>query len=208
MTPAPISGRVVADGSPQPGAAVLALRGREVAGTATTDGDGAFALDADAADTVLAKARTQAIGVACVPAAPEMTLDIGPLHLVTVDARGDVPDGFELQLVPRSLAGLTEAQLGLIHTPVDEMSESMLAARPLSAGMPLEVHLQEGVWLLYAALELGPDALGADMERRAWRVEHAALASGEPLEPGPAGHLLEVRGDVTVVLDVIEVAIS
>jgi hypothetical protein len=208
VTPDPITGRVAAGGSPQPGATVLALRGREVLGVATTGHDGRFALEAQAPDTLLAKVRGDVIGVACAAAGAEVDLEVGPVHQVTVEARGDVPEGFELQLAPRALADLADEQLALVHVPVDGMSESMFASRPLPADAPLRFGLQAGLWLLYAALESAPDALGADMERRAWTVERAALASGEPLEAGPVGHLLEVRGDVTVVLDVVEVAVS
>ncbi|HET7487000.1 MAG TPA: hypothetical protein VFJ85_03670 [Acidimicrobiales bacterium] len=205
-----LAGRVSAGGAGVAGAVVAAFgpeRPSPSLASAVTGADGRFALVVDGevvGGLLLARCGLGPVGLATAPAGPEveLALDGGPaLHRLTVVAEGPAPPELDLQLTPRRIDGLDDEVVGLVHAPVDGEVHSMLAVLPLGGPGRVDVDVQGGRWLLYAAHESAPDALGADGRHVAWQVESATVG-GRPADRGFIGHEVEVTGPTTVTLHI------
>lgn len=206
-----LSGTVEADGAPVAGATVVAAPPDEdtAVASARTGEDGGFALDLNASRVrLLARAGAGdavglAFGVADVPAPEPVSLELGahaPLHPITFVVEGSPPPELDLQLTPTRIDGLDDAAIALLHTPV-EGGEPMLVRRPLRDGM--ELRMQAGSWILYAAYDSAPDALGLNSKHVVWRIGKASVDGGDELAPAVIGYRLDVTGPLTVRLQVV-----
>ncbi len=207
-----LTGTLEAAGAPVAGAFVLAaaIDGDAVLAVSATGDDGRFALDVEPgrARLVARAGAGEAVGVAArtvdVPPPGPVALaldDHAPLHPVTVRVEGDVPPELDVQLAPRRIDGVDDDALSLLHVPVGGADRPMLVSRP--AARPVELRMQAGGWLIYAAHDTLFDARGADTPARSWRVARAVLDSGEELAPAVVGFALEVAGPLTVTLHMI-----
>jgi hypothetical protein len=207
-----LSGTVEADGAPVAGATVVAAPPDEdtAVASARTGEDGGFALDLNASRVrLLARAGAGdavglAFGMSDVPAPEPIVLELGahaPLHEITFVVEGSAPPELDLQLTPARIDGLDEAAIALLHVPVDGATEPMLVRRPLGEG--LKLRMQAGSWILYAAYDSAPDALGLNSKHVMWRIGKASVDGGGELEPAVIGYRLDVTGPLTVRLQVV-----
>jgi hypothetical protein len=208
-----LTGTVAADGAPLADATVVAAPpGEDTAlAAARTGGDGGFALDVDAPQVrLLARAGAgDAVGLAYasvdLPAAEPVALELqahAPLHPITFVVEGTAPPPeLDLQLTPARIDGLDDAAMALLHVPVDGATQPMLVRRPLGEG--LELRMQGGSWILYAAYDSAPDALGVNSKHVMWRIGKASVEGGGELEPAVIGYRLEVTEPLTVRLEVV-----
>lgn len=207
-----LTGTVAADGAPVAAATVVAAPPDEdmALASARSDEDGGFALDVDASQVrLLARAGTgDAVGLAFasvdVPAAEPVALELGshaPLHPINFVVEGSAPPELDLQLTPARIDGLDDAAMALLHVPIDGATEPMLVRRPLGEG--LELRMQAGSWILYAAYDSAPDALGVNSKHVMWRIGKASVDGGGELQPAVIGYRLDVTGPLTVRLQVV-----
>ena len=207
-----LTGRVTHRGAPQPGARVLWLTpdlGASAAFGESGD-DGGFVLDgpADAtAAVILARLRGPAMGAVharvSFPAPGPLTLDLAasaPVWPVTVVARGDVPPQLTLLLGPEQIPGFPPDALEWTYR-CDAQTNEPFAVWTLDDGRT-ELELQEGVWRLLATHAEGARVRGLGTRRSIWRTVGARFGDGAPLPCDPTGVRVEIRGPVTIELEI------
>jgi hypothetical protein len=209
-----VSGHVSYRGRGEPDAQVLLADAdaRRLLGQARTDGAGGFVLECrdpvpDA--LVLAKCADGAVGLAVartpVPASETLRLrleDRGPLWPLEVEVAGqDLPDELELTLMPWTLDAVPDEWLHLIWMPVEDVVYGGFAALPVR-GSARTVAVQAGAWLVAAQRLVAAAAASPDVEPPASWVTVAVEVDGHPVERGPQGFLVAVRGPTSVRLRV------
>ena len=209
-----VRGSVAVEGRPVGGQDVLAMPpgGGPALAVARTDDTGAFALDVDGDVALLAKVRTDALGVAAgsAGAGDDAALVVeGPLASVSVRVESDVgfPDELDVFFTPEALAGVPAELMTFVTQREPGVYETRFVKRSVTE-REWTVRLQAGVWRLgaeYVNLDRAhlarPDFLNY--------VTASASADGEAL-PGDRveGFRLEVGGDRVVTLRLRELADS